>query len=837
MRRAPAALPLAWRLLRRDFASGELRVLLAALVLAVAAVTTIGFITDRAERALALEANRLLGGDAVLRADEPIGEAARRRAQAPGLRASEVLTFRSMARAGEAFKLSEIRALGPSYPLRGAFTLIDPETGVERVADGIPAPGTAWITRAGAEALGAKVGDTLELGFSRFTVAALVSREPDAALDYFNIAPRVFIALSDLAATGLDQEGARITYRLVVAGEAAAVERFVRDTRADLGRGQRLETIEDARPEVRNALERADRFLGLSALVSVILAAVAVAMAARRHTERHLDGCAVMRCLGASQALIARIYVGELLLLGLVASTLGIATGYALQAAIGAVLARALGVDIPPAGLTPAIEGYAVGLAVLAGFAVPPVLALRRVPALRVLRRDVPVSEPSAWLVGGAGLAGVAAIVWWKAGSLKLGAVVLGGIAATLLALAVLAIGLIVALKGLRPWLKGAWRYGLANVGRRRAASVAQVSAIGLGLMAILLLTVVRTDLISRWQAELPADAPNRFIINVQPDQLAEVRAFLAEAGLSNAGLYPMVRGRLTHVNGQEVTAQTYADRGLRAQRLAEREFNLSATDRLAEDNVVTAGRFWSPGTARADEISVEEGIARTLGWSLGDRLTFDVAGESYTATITSLRRVTWESFRPNFFVIGQPSAIDALPRSYITSVHVGEHQRAAMNELVKRFPNLSVIDIEATLDQVQATADQVAKAIEYVFWFTLVAGLLVMVAAVTATQDERLLEGGVMRVLGASRRQLRQAQLAEFAVLGLIAGLVAAVAANAIAGAIATRVFEMNWLPDWRVAAVGALIGVVAVTLTGLAATRRIVTTPPNQTLRAIAG
>jgi putative ABC transport system permease protein len=508
-----------------------------------------------------------------------------------------------------------------------------------------------------------------------------------------------------------------------------------------------------------------------------------------------------------------------------------------MQAAIGAVLARALGVDIPPAGLTPAIEGYAVGLAVLAGFAVPPVLALRRVPALRVLRRDVPVSEPSAWLVGGAGLAGVAAIVWWKAGSLKLGAVVLGGIAATLLALAVLAIGLIVALKGLRPWLKGAWRYGLANVGRRRAASVAQVSAIGLGLMAILLLTVVRTDLISRWQAELPADAPNRFIINVQPDQLAEVRAFLTEAGLSNAGLYPMVRGRLTHVNGQEVTAQTYADRGLRAQRLAEREFNLSATDRLAEDNVVTAGRFWSPGTARADEISVEEGIARTLGWSLGDRLTFDVAGESYTATITSLRRVTWESFRPNFFVIGQPSAIDALPRSYITSVHVGEHQRAAMNELVKRFPNLSVIDIEATLDQVQATADQVAKAIEYVFWFTLVAGLLVMVAAVTATQDERLLEGGVMRVLGASRRQLRQAQLAEFAVLGLIAGLVAAVAANAIAGAIATRVFEMNWLPDWRVAAVGALIGVVAVTLTGLGATRRIVTTPPSQTLRAIAG
>jgi putative ABC transport system permease protein len=560
-------------------------------------------------------------------------------------------------------------------------------------------------------------------------------------------------------------------------------------------------------------------------------------MAARRHTSRHLDGCAVMRCLGASQSLIARIYIGELLLLGLIAATLGVAAGLALQGLIGAVLADALGVAIPPPGLAPAIEGFAIGFAVLASFAVPPVLALRRVPALRVLRRDVPVSEPSAWLVGAAGLAGIAAIVWWKAGSIELGGVVLVGIAATLAALALLALLLIAGLKALRSRLKGAWRYGLANVGRRPAASVAQVSAIGLGLMAILLLTLVRTDLISRWQNELPADAPNRFIINVQPDQLAEVRTFLGEAGVVNPDLYPMVRGRLTHVNDTAVTGQTYADRGQRAQRLAEREFNLSGADTLSEDNVVTAGTFWSAGSARTDEISVEEGIAETLGWSIGDRLTFDVAGETYSATITSLRRVTWESFRPNFFVVGQSAAIEALPRSYITSVHVPAERRAAMNELVKRFPNLSVIDIEATLDQVQSTADQVAKAVEYVFWFTLVAGLLVLVAAVTATQDERLLEGGVMRVLGANRRQLRLAQLTEFAVLGLIAGLVAAVAANVIAGAIATRVFEMNWLPDWRVAAVGALIGVVAVTLTGLAATRRVITTPPSQTLRAIGG
>jgi len=829
---------LAWRLFRRDLASGEIRVLLAALVLAVTAVTTIGFITDRAERALALEANRLLGGDAVVRADEPIDAATRARAARPGLKVTETLSFRSMARAGEEFKLAEVRALGAGYPLRGQFVLAsDDNASGERVADGVPAAGEAWITRAGAEAFGTALGGSIQLGNASFTIVALVISEPDAALDYFNVAPRVFINLAELGRTGLAQEGARITHRLVVAGEANAVERFINASRAELGRGQRLETIEDARPEVRRALERADQFLGLSALVAVVLAAVAVAMAARRHTARHIDGCAVMRCLGASQARIAGIYVGELAIAGVVASVLGVLLGLGLQALIGALLSQALGLAIPAPGFGPALAGLAVGLTVLAGFAVPPVLALKSVPALRVLRRDVPITEPSAWLIGAAGIGGVAALVWWKAGSATLGAVVLGGIAATLAVLALLALALVAVVSRLRGRLSGAWRYGLANVSRRRATSVAQLAAIGLGLMAILLLTLVRTDLIARWQNELPVDAPNRFIINVQPEQLDAVRDFLTNAGVRNAELFPMVRGRLVAVNGEPVTSATYAEQGLRAQRLAEREFNLSGSERLSDDNQITAGEFWPADSDGRDQLSVEEGIAEALGWTLGDELSFDIAGEPYSARITSLRRVTWESFRPNFFVVGQPQAIAALPRSYISSVHVGGDAGPVMNELVRAFPNLTVIDIEATLEQVKSTADQVAKAVEYVFWFTLAAGLLVLIAAVTATQDERLLEGGVMRVLGASRRQLRLAQLSEFLTLGLIAGLVAAIAANVLAGVIATRVFEMNWLPDWRIAAVGALLGVIAVTVTGLVATRRVLSVPPATTLRGLNG
>jgi putative ABC transport system permease protein len=828
-------LRLAWRLLKRDIASGEVRVLLAALLLAVTAVTTVGFITDRAERALAIEANRLLGGDAVLRADAPIGDAPRALAAAPGLRSTETWSFNSMARVGTNLKLADIRALGEGFPLRGEFVLTAVDGGPQRVAGAVPAPGTVWISRAGAQALGAAVGDAVNLGTREFRLAALVVQEPDAALDYFNTAPKVFVNLADIGSTGLVQEGSRIGYRLVVAGEAGAVEGFVKAARAGLARGQRLETIDDARPEIRNALERADRFLGLAALVSVVLAAVAVAMAARRHTRRHLDGCAVMRCLGASQRTIATVYIGELAWLGVIAGVGGVLLALAIQALVAGVLGRVLGLDIPPPGPLPALQGVVVGLTVLLAFAVPPVLALRRVPALRVLRRDAAAPEASAWITGGAGLAGLAALVGWKAGSLQLAGVVLGGILATLLALALLALGLIALLRAVRGRLRGPWRYGLANVGRRAGSAVAQISALGLGLMAILLLTLVRTDLLARWQAELPVDAPNRFIINVQPDQVEPVRDFLAEAGVANPELWPMVRGRLVAVNDQLVTGATYAERGGRARRLAEREFNLSQASAFGVDNTLVEGRpFAADG---GSEISVEVDFARELGWKIGDRVRFDIAGRPWEARIANLRKVDWESFRPNFFVVGSPGSLDDYPMSHITSVHVPAQRGEVTNALVLRFPNLTVIDIGAVLAQIRNTADQVSKAVEYVFYFTLVAGLLVLVAAVTATQDERLQEGGVMRVLGASRRQLRLAQLTEFAAIGLLAGLVAAIAASLLSGAIATQVFNLPWTPDWRLPAIGGALGMLAVAITGLLTTRRVVAAPPSQTLRAIAG
>ena len=827
-------LKLAWRQTRRDLAAGEIRLMLMALVLAVMAVTAVGMITDRAETGLQQEANRLLGGDAALRADTPIDAAVPERASALGLQQAQTANFPSMVQTAEAVTLADIRAVDRRFPLRGEFELRDAD-GVTTTQQGGPEAGTLWLSDDAARKLNVRIGDSVGVGNLQLRYAAMLIKEPDAALDYFNVAPKVLIAYADLPASGLVQDGSRIQYRMVVAGSPGAVEKFTAQQRKQLKRGQRLESREDARPEVRSALDRANRFLSLAALVSLILAAVAIALAARRHSARHLDASAVMRCLGASQSRIAALQLGELLFIGLLGSSVGVALAWLLQWAVGAWLAEAMGVALPAAGGGPVLSGYAVGFTVLIAFAVPPVLALRKVPALRVLRRDVPVNEPSAWTVGLLGVAGLAALLWWKAGSAELGVIILGGIAGTAAVLAVIAWLLLHWLKRVRGRLHGPWRYGLANLSRHQGMTLTQVSALGLGLMALLLLLFIRTDLLSRWQQTLPADAPNRFVINVQSEQVDGVRAFAKAQGLSEPMLYPMVRARLQAVNGKPVTGADYAGQGERARRLAEREFNLSSTASFGADNQVAAGSYWKADYRGPVQVSVEQEFAETLNWKIGDRIRFDVAGTPLEARITSLRKVEWESFKPNFFVVVSPGALDGFSASYISALHVPKQKLPAMDGLVREYPNLSIIDIDAVLNQVRSTVDQVSRVVESVFYFSLLAGLLVLIAAVQASQDERLQEAGVMRVLGASKKQLRLAQATEFGSLGLLAGTVAALAASTIAGLITVQVFNLPWRFETTLLLYGIVGGTLLALVTGLWATRRVTEAPPNETLRTL--
>ena len=804
---------LALRMLARDWRAGELTVLGVALLLAVAALTSVGFLTDRVEQALKLESHQVLGGDLLLTADHPWADRFRQEAAARGLRQAESATFPSMVSLGGVALLAEIKAVSAGYPLRGTLRTAPVPNAADAENAHVPQTGEAWPDERLATTLGLAAGTALTLGRITVISGPVLTLEPDRGMNVFALAPRLMINFADLPATGLIQSGSRVGYRLHLAGEAAAVAAYENWARAQLGRGEKIESLDNARPEIRNVTERAQRFLRLAALLAVILAAVAVALAAERYMRRHLDSCAVMRCMGASAPQLLLIHGGEFLLFGLAATLSGCVVGFGVQAALQQLLAGLLVTKLPAPSLLPWLHGLLVGLTLIVGFALPPLLRLRRVPTIRVLRREWSGSEPAsvgAYLLGALVLA---ALMLWMAGELRLGLIVLAGFMIALGFFALMARLLLAALGRLRPAGRGyGWRHGLANLRRRLAATLVQAVALALGLTALLLLTVARGDLLDSWLARVPADAPNRFAINIQPDQRVAIADFFKARGLSAPELEPMVRGRLVQVNGQAVGPESYADD--RAQRLVDREFNLSWSARLPAGNTVSGGR-WHGATSDA-EFSVEKGLAETLNLKLGDRLTYDIAGNRVEAAITSLRKLDWDSMRVNFFVVSPPGVLDKYPVSYITSFHLPSEKAGAIPELVRAFPNLTVIDVAALVKQLHATIDQVARAVQLVFGFAVLAGLAVLYAALQASSDERRHELAVLRALGASSRQLSGAVLVEFAALGALAGLLAGIAASLIGWGLARFAFRLDYLPQPELWLIGLLSGTVLVVVAG---------------------
>lgn len=821
------------RMALRDWRAGELRLLAAALVIAVAAVTSVGFLVDRIRVGLERDATQLLGADVVLSADQPIEAALRERARAARLQIAETVTFPSMAISeadADATALAAVKAVSAGYPLRGRVRIAGARDGADAPADGVPAPGTVWADAQALAALRLAVGDRLRLGESTFTVAAIITVEPDRGAQFINFAPRVMLNLADLPATQLIQPGARVTYRLLAAGDPPAVRAYADALRRGLGRGQQIESLEGGRPEMQRTLERAERFLALVALLAAMIAAVAVAVASRRFSLRHLDSCAMMRCLGLAQRDIFRLFALEFLLVGLAACLVGMGLGYGFHFVLLEVLGSLITTALPMPTVAPALQAGATGLVLLLGFSLPPLAQLRAVPPLRVLRKDVgaPTGRAAAGYL--LGLGAFLLLVVWTSGELKLGALTAGGFALGVAAFAAAAWGVLQLLAPLRAVgrLGVSWRFAVAAVQRRPVAAVVQLIALAVGLMALLLLTVVRTDLVGAWRAAAPPDAPNRFVINIQPDQTAMVAQRLRAAGIRDVELHPMVRGRLVAVNGRPIGPENFSSE--RAQRLVDREFNLTYADQRPTHNPIVAGRWFAPDAA---ELSIEQGIADRLGIALGDELTFDIAGNRVAARATSLRKVDWDSLRANFFVIMPSRLLADQPQSFITAFHLPPGQGALATELLREAPNLTVLDTSAIFRQVQAVLDQVIAAIEFLFLFTLAAGVLVLYAALSATFDERVREAGLLRALGASRQQLSRAQTAEMVCLGALAGLLAAGGAAAIGWALARFAFEFDYVVAPEIFALGIGGGIACALAGGWLGLRNVLKSPPLATLR----
>ncbi|HEU4708890.1 MAG TPA: FtsX-like permease family protein [Methylophilaceae bacterium] len=823
---------LGWSQLRSQWASGEVRVLLFALMLAVAATTAVGAFTHRIELALERQGGLLLGGDLVVASHRSLPASYQAQAEQRGMKTAHTLEFPSMVIKGEGSQLAQIKAVSEGFPLRGNLTISRQIDRQGHTTQEVPEPGTLWIEPRLARLLSAEVGSELELGERKFKVGAILQQEPSRGGDMFNYAPRVYMNAQDAASTGLIQFGSRIKYQLLVAGDAKQVVDFKTWAESHVTDGEKVEDIRTARPEMKSALDRAQKFLGLSAMVGVILAMVAMFLASLPYVQKGLDTYALMRCFGASRRLIVRVLLLQALLLALIGSSIGCLLGYAAQAGLAALAGSLFVESIPAPGWTPALVGMLSGFAILLAVVWPQFRRLSAVPALRILRRELGDMQGTDWLSLLPALLAIAGLIFLNAGNLKLGSVVLGGFIGLILVVS------LIASMGSRLLSRigqgsSAWKLGLANLKRRPGLSIAQTAGFGLGLMALMLLTLVRNDLLQNWQASLPPDAPNRFIINIQPAQTAGVQAFFDTAGLQRAAVYPMVKGRLVAVNDVPLDIDKYEDD--RARRLAEREFNLSWAADMQQGNKLVAGKWWRPQDAAKPWISLEKGLAETLGLHLGDRLTYDIAGSRVTLTVTSLREVEWDSMQVNFFAVVPPGVLEQYSASYITSFHLPLGQEDVLNRLVREFPNLTVIDVAALMEQVRGIMNKMSYAVEYVFGFSLLAGLAVLYAALVATREERVREAALLRVLGASRRQVIAALLAEFSSIGLLAAMVAIVAANALAWYVSAHLLNIPYTFNFPLGFVVLVAAAMAIPLAAWLGIRGFLNMPPRKVLNSI--
>jgi putative ABC transport system permease protein len=826
------ALRLASRALAREWRSGELGVLLLALTVAVAALTGVGFLVSRIGAAVALQASAVLAADLRLGSPQPLDEEYFREAGRRGVQSARTTNLLSVVFNGDASQLTNIAAVTAAYPLRGRVLVADEPFAKGTPAMGIPAPGEVWPDSKLLAAVGGRVGSTLAIGAAQFRVTRVLISRPDQGGTFAELAPNLLMNSASLPATLLIQPGSRVSYSGLFAAERSRIDGFKGWLASHKRRGERLRDITEASPQVRNAVERAGRFLALASLVSVLLCAIAVAMSARRYVHRHLDSVALLKTLGATRGFTLAVSVLQLLALAFIAATAGAALGFIAQEWLLRTIRGLLSVtELPAASATPLAVGFVTAVALLAGFALPPLLQLSRVPALRVLRRDVGPPPPLVLLAFGPALAVVLLLIYWIVPERRMFLYFTGGLAVFVLVLT-LAGGLLVALAGrLRGRVGVAWRFGVANLSRRRAESVVQLVAFGTGIMVLLLLSILRTDLNSDWQRTLPQNLPNYFFVNIPPQARTEFMSFLQAQGARTTRVLPMIRGRLVAINGRPVE-ESHGARG--EDNFATREQNLTWAAELGPDNRIVTGRWWSPADAGQPLVSLASEFQEAIGVKVGDRLTFDIAGETREVTVASVRKVKWDTFQPNFFIVFAPGVLEGTAGTYLTSAYFAPGAARSLAQLAHRFPSVSIFDIDELLGEVRSVLDKAALAVQSVFVFTLFAGLTVLLAAVQSSRDERRYESAMLRTLGASRGTVVQGVLAEFATLGTLSGLLAALGASLAAYYLTTRWLELHYVFELLPWIEGVLGGALLVAAGGWLATRSVIDQPPLTTLRA---
>ena len=821
---------LAIRQLMRDARAGELRVLFFALVVAVAASTAIGYFGARLNGAMMLRATEFLGADLLLEGSSPARPEQIRSGTDLGLEHAQVVEFSSVIATDNGIQLSSIKAADSVYPLRGELKSA-PAPFAPETSGGGPKPGEAWVESRLLTALNLKIGDSIDVGMKPLTLSRVLTYEPDRAGNFYSLTPRVLINLDDLAATGVVQPGSRVSYRELWRGNARALETYRQLIKPGLAANQRIQDARDGNRQIGGALAKAERYLNMASLVAVLLAGVAVALSATRFATRRFDASALLRCLGLSRRETMVLFSLQLTVLGLLASISGAAIGWLAQLGLFALLHDLLPSDVPPGGLFPAFAGIGTGLVALAGFALPPLAALGRVPPLRVLRRDMLPIPSSTWMVYGAALAALGLIMWRLSLDLLLTFALLGG---GMIAALVLGGLLLLLLKSLRRMLARAslpWRLGLGQLLRHPLAAAGQSLAFGLILLSMTLIALLRGELLDTWQNQLPKNAPNYFALNILP---ADKQAFtdrLISLSAQSAPLYPVVPGRLISINGEPV--QQIVSKDSAGDRAIQRDLSLTWAADLPAGNKLTAGNWWQEQIPdEVPGVSVEGKVAESLKLKLGDHMVFSVGGVNREAKVTSLREINWDNFQPNFFMIFQPGTLKDLPATYLTSFYLSAGHDQQIVDLSRSFPAVTILQVEALLEQLRSILAQVTLAVEYVLLFVLAAGMAVLFSGLQATLDERIRQGALLRALGAERQLLVKARRIEFGLLGAVSGLLAALGSEVVSLVLYRFAFDLPWHPHpWLLLL--PLIGAVLIGGAGVFGTRRALNASPLTVLR----
>lgn len=827
----PTLIILAFRQLLREIKAGELRILFGALLIAVTTSTAIDYFSTRLQASMEAKASDFLAADLVISGTSPASKRQLMLGKQLELRQAQTITFSTVLINQDNIQLVSAKAVDEHYPLRGHLKNKKSLEASEQSVTHGPNKGEIWAEQRLFIALEVKLGDYLQVGNSRLQLTHILTYEPDRSLDFYSLNPHILLNIQDLANTGTIQAGSRVSYRQLWAGTVTAINQYHQAIKATLAPNQQILTGKEVNSPLNSNLKKGENYLNLASLVAILLASVAVALSANQFALRRFDDSALLRCLGLTQSQVVILYTLQLVYLGLIACLLGAALGWAVQLELFKILTGLISDALPSGGIVPAMTGICTGLITLIGFAIPPLAALGSTPPIRVLRQNIFPTPPRSWLAYSLAILALVIIMWQLSLDIKLTLSLMG---VGLLVWALCSGFLLCLLKSIRKLLANAalpWRLGLGQLLHYPLRAIGQIAAFSIILLAMTLIVLLRSELLETWRKQLPSNAPNYFAMNITPNELSAFQQRVTKLSPHMAPYYPIIAGRLTQVKGKAINELTLTGRG---QNATQRDLNLTWSATLPAGNSIQQGTWWSALKEKnaLPSVSLEDKLAESLQVTLGDHLSFVIAGVNYEVVVTSTRKINWNNFQPNFFVIFDPTSLHDIPATYLTSFYIAPNQDKQLVALARDFPTVTLLDIDGLLNQVKMILAQVSIAIEYILFFVLLAGISILFAGLQATLDNRIKQSALLRALGAKKQLLQQARLIEFSLLGAISGCFAAIGCEVISALLYHFILNLGWhFHAWLLGL--PLIGAILISIIGLWGTRRATRTNPMQLLR----